>query len=221
MTLADLIRRFRVLARDQSLPYLWANEDVTDWLNDAQQQACIRGRLIRDDTTPAVCSIALDASRQTCKLHASVYELTHLRMVPQSGRAWPVALVSREWLDENVRDWRDETREVRYAVQDDRTLRLVGHIETGDVLRLECYRLPLAAMEGSDDEPEIHQGHHEHLIQWALYKAFSIPDADSFDPNRAAIGEGAFTAYFGPLPDSDMRRATRHDVVQHNVAILA
>lgn len=221
MTLADLIRRFRVLARDQQTPYLWADEDVTDWLVDAQRQACIRGRLIRDDTTPAVCSIALTVDKPSYKLNPAVYEITHLRMVPLAGKAWPLALVSREWLDENVLDWRDESREVRYAVQDDKTIRLVGRIETGDVLRLECYRLPLADMEDGGDEPEIHQGHHEHLVDWALYKAFSIPDADSFDPNRAQLAEGAFTAYFGPLPDSDMRRATRHDVVQHNVAILA
>lgn len=221
MTLADLIRRFRVLARDQQAPHLWADEDVTDWLGDAQRQACIRGRLIRDDATSAVCTIALDASKQAYKLHPSVYELTHLRLAPQSGRPWPLELVTREWLDDNVRDWRDESREVRYAVQDDKTIRLVGRIETGDVLRLECYRLPLADMEDGGDEPEIHQGHHEHLVDWALHKAFSIPDADGFDPNRAQLAEGAFTAYFGPLPDSDMRRATRHDVVHHNTAILA
>ena len=47
MTLADLIRRFRVLADDKVQPYLWADEDVIDWLNDAQAQAAVRGRLLR------------------------------------------------------------------------------------------------------------------------------------------------------------------------------
>ena len=59
MTLEDLIRRFRVLSMDNVTPPFWAAEDVIDWLNDAQAQACVRGRLIREDENPAVCQIAL------------------------------------------------------------------------------------------------------------------------------------------------------------------
>jgi hypothetical protein len=69
-------------------------------------------------------------------------------------------------------------------------------------------------------KPEIHQAHHEHLLQWALHKAFGIPDSDGFDPGRSALAERAFTAYFGPMPDSDLRRETRSDVPHHNILIL-
>ncbi|RPP87255.1 hypothetical protein IPC1125_34030, partial [Pseudomonas aeruginosa] len=54
-----------------------------------------------------------------------------------------------------------------------------------------------------------------HLVQWALHRGFSIPDMESFDPNRAALAEAAFTAYFGERPDSDLRRITREDVPHH------
>ena len=54
----------------------------------------------------------------------------------------------------------------------------------------------------------------------ALHKAFSVPDSELFDPNRAALSERAFASYFGRLPDSDMRRITREDVAHHNEAIL-
>ena len=40
--------------------------------------------------------------------------------------------------------------------------------------------------------------------------------ADGFDPTRAATAEAAFTSYFGPRPDSDLRRATRSDAPQTN-----
>ena len=49
MTLEDMIRRFRVAARDTVEPFLFPTEDVTDWLNEAQNEACIRARLIRED----------------------------------------------------------------------------------------------------------------------------------------------------------------------------
>ena len=66
-----------------------------------------------------------------------------------------------------------------------------------------------------------HKAHHEHLIDWALHRAFSVPDAETFDQHRADLAERAFTEYFGLLPDSDMRRITRHDVVHHNTVYLA
>ena len=221
MTLENLIRRFRVLAQDTEQPFLWSDEAVIEWLNDAQAQACVRGRLIREDENPAVCQIALTPGQHTYPLHASVYELINLRIKgsgAESSRS--MAIKSREWLDANVRDWRDMDRPSQWLIQDDTTLRVVGAIQAGDVLHLECYRLPLKQLANDMDKPEIHAAHHVHLIQWALHKAFSVPDADGFDAARSAAAEAEFTAYFGPMPDSDMRRTTREDVVHHNVSIF-
>lgn len=221
MTLEDLIRRFRVLAQDTEQPFLWPDEAVMDWLNDAHAQACVRGRLIREDENPAVCQIALAPGQHTYLLHASVYELINLR-IKSSGTepSRPMAIKSREWLDANVRDWRDMDRPSPWLIQDDTTLRVVGAIKAGDVLHMECYRLPLKQLANDTDKPEIHAAHHEHLIQWVLHKAFSVPDADGFDATRSAAAESDFTSYFGPMPDSDMRRTTREDVVHHNVSIF-
>ena len=52
----------------------------------------------------------------------------------------------------------------------------------------------------------------------SIHRAFSKPDADAHDPGRAAAEEAKFTAYFGPLPDADLRRSARHDEVQTNKA---
>lgn len=221
MTLQDLIRRFRVLAKDTIEPCLWSAENITDWLNDAQAQACIRGRLIREDSLNSVCQIALDFLVDSYTLHPSVYELINVRIIPVSGdKPRFLRLVSREWLDAEYPDWRDSQEPAAFVIQDDTRIRVVGVLETGDLLRLECYRLPLVSMVNDDDTPEIHKSHHEHLIQWALHKAFSIPDTESVDPTRSALAEAAFTRYFGILPDSDMRRSTREDVPHHNVSIL-
>ena len=221
MDVDALIRRFRVLANDNAQPYFWADVDVTDWLNDAQAQACVRGRLIREDENPAVCQIALTPGQHTYPLHASVYELINLR-IKGSGTepSRPMSIKSREWLDANVCDWRDMDEPSPWLIQDDTTLRVVGAIQAGDVLHLECYRLPLKQLANDMDKPEIHAAHHVHLIQWALHKAFSVPDADGFDAARSAAAEAEFTAYFGPMHDSDMRRITREDVTHHNEAIL-
>ena len=220
MRLDDLIRQFRVRANDVVEPHLFADQDVIDWLNDAEEQACVRARLIREDELESVCRIALTPGTHTYALNPLVYEIISLWIKPASGRKRPVTLRSREWLNHHLPEWRDFTRPAEITIQDDTTVRIVGAVEVGDTLELECYRLPLRPMANDTDKPEIHQAHHQHLIDWALHRAFSVPDAEAFDPNRAALAEQAFTRYFGPLPDSDMRRITRHDVVHHNTVYL-
>ena len=220
MTLEDLIRRFRVLSLDNVTPPFWADEDVVDWLNEAQNEACIRARLIREDELAAVCSIALTPGTHTYALSPLVYEIISMWVKPVSGRKRPVTLRSREWLNHHLPEWRECTRPAEIAIQDDTTVRMVGAVEAGDTLELECYRLPLRPMANDTDKPEIHTMHHGRLVQWALHRAFGVPDADSFDADRSALAEQAFTRYFGRLPDSDARRVTREDQPHHNVAIL-
>lgn len=227
MNLPELIRRFRVMANDRQEPFLWDDQDVIAWLNDAQAQACIRGRLILEDTNPDICDITLTPGLQVYSLHPSVYELVIVMMRPATGSAYRLNLVSREWLDANEPEWRTDTNPARYVIQGEKSLRVVGDFETGATLLIECYRTPAAVMALPSpldpdivSAPEIHQAHHEHLIDWALYRAYSIPDTETLDPQRAALAENAFTRYFGPLPDNNMRRATRHDVVHRNVPVI-
>ena len=220
MTLEDLIRRFRVLSLDNATPPFWADDDVIDWLNEAQNEACIRARLIREDELEAVCSIALTPGTHTYALNPLVYEIISLWIKPASGRKRPVKLRSREWLDHHLLEWRDCPWPAEIAIQDDTTVRIVGAVEAGDKMELECYRLPLRPMANDTDKPEIHAMHHGHLVQWALHRAFGVPDADSFDPTKSERAEAEFTRYFGIRPDADARRETRTDQAHHNHAIF-
>jgi hypothetical protein len=221
MTLEELIRRFRVAAGDKTAPYLFPDEDVTDWLNDAQEQACIRARLLREDANTDVTRITLSVGTHTYRLHESLYEIIALNLIQAAGGD-PVSLVikSREWLDANMPRWRFTEDPARYVIQDETSIRVVGTFAVGDRIDMECYRLPLEPMANDADEPEIHRAAHVHLIDWALHRAFSVPDAEGFDATRSQKSETDFTAYFGPLPDADMRRITRHDVEHHNYTIL-
>ena len=134
----------------------------------------------------------------------------------------------REWLDANYPNWRDADDwyhmdgGTRYLVQNDTTLRIVPTPAEDGTLTIEAYRLPLKKLSADNDaaSPEIHTAHHEHLLLWALHKAFSVPDAELIDPARAQKAEEGFTAYFGPMPDSDLRRITREDVAHYNRAVL-
>ena len=221
MTLADLIRRFRTLAGDTKAPQFWKDADITDWLNDAQVQACVRGRLLLEDANPAMCVIDIEANRHTYPLHRKLYELVRLDYkAAGESCSTPIKVKSREWLDENQPQWRDVHRATRYAIQGETSIRLVSTPLTAGVLTIEAYRLPVKVMSAPGHEPEIHEASHEHLIQWALHKAFSIPDSEMFDAQRAEKAEREFSSYFGLMPDADMRRITRHDVAHHNATFL-
>lgn len=226
MTLAQLRALYRALARDEAVPYLASDATVTSFLNEAVDEAAKRARLIHDDSTTAVCEIAVNDTAgiypHTYTLHPALYELSAVRLFTPADSTEPVPLklVSREWLDANVRDWRESTDEPAYAVQDDSTLRIVPRPKADGMLKLEGYRLPLTALSADGDAPAINGAHHRHLVQWVLHRVFGLPDSELFDAGKSARALGEFEAYFGLPVDSDLRRSTRHDTEHSNVAFL-
>ena len=222
MNLEQLIEQFRIDADDMQSPPLWESEWIAAWLTEAQDEAAIRGRLLMDDYTTALTQIPVTAGVSSYALHPKLYEIAVMDFIPEVGYVQPVYLTSREKLDRDRNGWRNEPAGVPCsAIQTDTRLRLVPVPSVNGTLRLEAYRLPLKALVNDNDKPEIHEAHHRHLVHWALYRAFSKPDADGRDPGRAAAAEAAFTAYFGRLPDADLRRSTRHDEVQANKSFFA
>ena len=215
MILSELIRRFRVLAFDKEQPYLFSDEDITDWLNDGVKEAAIRGRLIHESSNPLICNIPVMAGVTTYPLHEAIYEIDSLHWISTASpeRAEPIYLTSQEDMAGIWHDWRTRNHGTpEYAVQDDTGIRLVPAPREAGVLHIEGYRIPIAPMVLDTDRPEINIIHHEYLIQWALHKGFGIPDSEVFDMNRSALAEQEFTDYFGQRPDSDLRRITRQDV---------
>lgn len=214
MQLSQLIQRFRTLANDKVEPYFNDDESIIDWLNDAVNEACIRGRLLHESQNRDVCTIAVSPFTSEYPIHESLYELSRVWFEPANGTYGSyLALMSAENLDQRYKcdNWKRMKGVPQFVIQDDTKLRLVPIPTIEGELQLEGYRVPLIAMENDTDKPEINQIHHVQLIQWALHKAYSIPDSEFFDPNRSALAEQAFTDYFGPRPDSDLRRMTRED----------
>ena len=221
MNLEQLIQQFRIDADDLvTNPCLWEGEWIAAWLTEAQAEAAVRGRLLFEAADPAICEIAVTAGVATYPLHKSLYELEHLRFKATGATTSDrVHLKTREELDRIRPGWRDRTdSHPCFAIQDDTRITLVDRPSVAGTLYLEGYRVPLRALANDNDKPELHEAHHRHLVHWALHRAFSKPDSETIDPQRAAAAEAAFTRYFGPSPDADLRRSTRHDEVQTNKA---
>lgn len=222
MTLEQLIERFRIDSNDRVTPYFCPDEDVAAWLNDAEEEAAIRARLLVEDSNPAMCELAIVAGQSEYTLHAKVYEIVHQTFqAVGGGRRAPLVVVTREMLNRVCPDWRDQPNgEPRWLIQSETKARLVPTPSSDGLVRLEVYRLPLKRMASETHKPEIHEANHLHLVQWALHKGYSIPDADFGDASRARTALEAFERHFGKRPDADMRRSTRADEVQSNVPYI-
>jgi hypothetical protein len=61
-------------------------------------------------------------------------------------------------------------------------------------------------MDDSLDKPEIHPQHHRFLVHWALHRAYSKPDSEIFNPDKAAKALKDFEDYFGYRPTANERK---------------
>lgn len=218
MNLEQLRARFRLESDDKREPFLWSDEAVDGWLNDAVEEAATRALLIHDVATPSVCQVAVTSGVAVYPLHASIINITRAAFVASGDSEEYVLYGTTEpELDAAITGWRTLQEVPAAFIHKDTSLRL-SSIPPAGMLTLEVNRLPLDAMASDGAEPEIAATHHRHLVSWALYKAFSVPDSETVDPNRAAMAEREFTKMFGIRPDADSRRREEYSRPHHNAA---
>ncbi|MBL0245810.1 MAG: hypothetical protein IPQ22_18115 [Rhodoferax sp.] len=221
MTLEELIAAHRRDTDDLQPDYLSSDADITYWLNEGEQEAALRARLIHDTSTPAVCTIAVTAPARVFKLHPAITEITRATFTPTGSTCEQVLdLVDAVEMDRRCSNWRTRTELPREAIHLDTTLRLGSIPCTDGTITLEAYRLPLKNIEDSATEaPEIAAAHHRHLLKWTEHRCYSRPDAEIHDPRRSDAALIEFTRVFGIRPDADLRKATQANRQQHNQAV--
>jgi hypothetical protein len=220
MTLTQLIALFRQEADDAVAPYLFSDTAVTGWLNEAVEEACVRALLVKDWSTTAVCSIDVAAGTSAYSTHASIINITRASFLVDGGSDSTVLYQTTEFeLDRLQPGWREETGEPEAFIHHDTKIRLGCIPESAGTLSLEVNRIPLALMATGTDVPEIAARHHRTLVQWALFRAFSVPDSEVVDPNKAAMAEREFTKMFGLRMDATTRRDHETSLPHRNAAI--
>lgn len=215
MSLDELLDAFYSDVNDRADPPLTSKADVMRYLDEAEEEACIRANLIFDQSTPAVCEIAVSAGTSVYKLHTAVLNITKAYFTPASGVEVELIITDRLELDRKVKGWRRETGEPRYLIQDDTRIQFGCIPSTAGTLRIECYRLPLKKIEYSD-KPEIHRAHHRHLVKWVSYRAYATPDSELFDPTRSARSLAEFEQQFGYHPGAHLKRNFETETAMRN-----
>jgi hypothetical protein len=208
MTLESLITAFRRDEGDNQEPYAWARDDLAKWFKEAQEEACLRSKLIFDGSSP-VTTIALAAGESVVSVDPSVLEIVQARLVDSSGYTRSLLLSDRIEQDRCNSRWREMTGIPTAVIHDDKALTFNRISDAAYTVKLDVYRLPLAPLADDSDEPEIAPVHHDRLIDWVRYRAYSVPD--TYQEGRAKSSEAlaAFEDYFGRRPQANESRAQR------------
>lgn len=174
--------RFRL--KDDVEPYFWKDEWIDGRINDAVREACIRARLIEDNSSVA-SSIDVTTDARRYELHPSVLDVIAAEYASNPGVP--------------VFGWTLTETELVFA----------EFPKSSDVLLMTVIRTPIRQMVESFDEPEIRSNHHVNLIDWVEHCAYGVKDTDAFSPGESEKALDRFEKSFGRRPDANVQRKQR------------
>lgn len=208
MEVSALLAEYRRRADDRAGKKHTSDEEAIRFAAEAEREAAIRARLLRDSETDGVAVYTASEGGSIVQLSKLVFLIDAATFQPASGgRARPLYLSGMDEI-RTYCDWetRSETFVQAIAQIDRYNVRLFPSARAGGTLRLSVYRLPLAPLEGIYDEPEIAEEHHDGLVDWMLYRTWSAKDSEQEDPRRAAQALADFTERFGERPTAGQMR---------------
>lgn len=205
MRQVQLIGIARDALDDVAEPPLWTDAELNRAYNSAVLEACLRARLLQDDTSDLT---RIDMVAGTAR-YALASEVIVTRAVHVSGRSEPLIRTTAARLDALCPGWSHEDQAEgvpKYAIFDVQQKTLTLHPAPADAgtIFLRVWRLPTVEeqmQEGDNNaEPVIFLPDPEALKHWVLRECYLKRDAETYNPDRAAEHEADFERRFGPRP---------------------
>ena len=216
MTLGELLSELRVgILHDTSnavagaSDYLWTDEQLVRYINEAQRRFARHALVIRDFTTPQCCQFTTVASQDTYPLDPSVLAVLSIRMTgdkadlaraghssfntyhqpdtyffdPSSLSQIPPGKPLAFDTDEGV----TQTDYGTAAITNVRLYPTPIAPYNGIVANLRVARLPLTRFNVNNLSayPEVPEDYHLDMLDWAAYLALRVADTDAGDIARA------------------------------------
>lgn len=215
MTSTDIVSAFRFEMGDSVTPYLWTDQEVYPFLNDAQRQYCRKTDGIADSRTTSVCQLAVVPNTD---YYATDPSILQIRKISRADTGLRVDMLTMEQADERgIYFLPTNLGVVRYVVQglDMHSVRIYPMPNETITLNMMVWRLPLVQITDAGDQTlEIDSQHFEAMLMWMKKRAYGKQDTETFDRKKAADFEAEFVAYCAKAKD-EQARARR---VQGNIA---
>lgn len=192
MTVEELETLFRARFKDKnSKRPAVSSDDYLMYLNEAQDEACIRGALIFERWA-SYCSIPLAVDTQQYSLNKAIIAVSKA-FVGETR----LNVVSVDAMDAINPLWRTlPSGPAQYLVVHPGTVEIVPAPEETGTLRIEVYRFA-KKLTSSTAEPEIARAFHPSLNEWVLHRGYSLPDEDTSNPTKSNEALAKYTATFG------------------------
>ena len=218
MDVSELEKLYKYLADDDiGGKYRLSTENFVFFLNEAQRKAARNANLIFDKTS-AITTKSIISGKSIYPIDTSIYAIVAARL-DQNGTITYLTPTDRIEVDRVYPDWREQATTPNFYIHGRNTIELIPVPDTTFTLNLEVYRYP-EKLECLSDELEIEEEHHEHLVDWVLYRAFSTKDADSVDVAKAMDAKNNFLSYFGQEPRAEIRKSQYQNKPHHNKAAI-
>lgn len=237
MRLGDLLSELREnILHDRSSQvsgasdYLWSDDTLIRYINEAQRRFARRTLCIRDKNTAQACQLTTVSGQDEYPLDPSVIAMLSLRMagdfsdLARSGHSGldtynmpdsfffdpsqlsqlppgkPVAYATDETLVENDFGSMGVVSLRLYPVPSATYAGIIG--------TMRVCRLPIAHLSKDDLDavPEIPHDYHLDMLDWAAYLALRVVDLDAGSPERAQEFRASFEDHVKQARKENMRK---------------
>lgn len=216
MTLSEMIGRFRSNAMDKVAPYTWCDNVIRARLFEGQREVAIRQRLLRLSDC-SQCIIPLAVNQRGADLHRSVINIEHAELLIGGVFQSNLSIVDRGTLFDLDPEWRGQTGNPEYIVNDDTSIIVSPLPSVACEIRIDAIRYPF----GPDTaEMEVSSEHHESIVDYALAISYDDPDSDTYDARRADKYMRSFERKYGPSVAGGARRRAFASAPHRNIVHL-
>ena len=198
MNLSEILNVYRRATGDKAAPYLVDDEDAIIFLNQAENEASRRARLLVDSSSD-IAIYPVVSGEPLVEISSKVISIRRARIAASSA---PLKKRLVREMDEIAPGWDSSTNTSRPSsvVVDYQTnaVRLYPTPNEDGELCMTVTREPANSLEADDDVPEIPARYHHSLVEWMKFRTFSDEDSDMYDQRRADTALARFEEEFGP-----------------------
>lgn len=206
MNVGEVYKQFRSELVDTAKPYLWTDDDVYRYMNDAYSMFVRLTGGVADFTSDLTRAYIV-AGEAIADVDPRILRFMEARRESDNGK---IEIINQgDMARANDNDYglarplyQDNTRgPVRYMVIGNQRgkVRWAQVPLVDDVALLYVYRLPLDTITKDTDKgfafDDVSEEHHSSLVLWMAHKAYLKADADTFDKGRSDQFGAAFTQY--------------------------
>ncbi len=195
MDSTELRDQFRSGVLDQVEPFLWSEDDVYDYLNDAQKMfARLIGGL--GDCTSNLTTINYTPATDWVSVSERILKFRDAYSVlPADGR--PIEIINYEDLHTRRIRFDGRTGRPKYLItgMEADKARLYPFPDISGTIQLLIDRLPLKEVTDADQKLEVNAMHKTGLGLWMKARAYAKQDAETFDRGKSDGFETKFRAY--------------------------